>query len=51
MGKLSLNVLKELVFLLQMYYKLYHGVPAFKNEVIELIPIFMRFFNLDIPDK
>lgn len=51
MGKVSFKVIKELAYLLKTYYIFYSDVPAFKNEILEIIPILMSFFNLDIPYK
>lgn len=51
MGKVSFKVLKELALLLKTYYTFYSEVPAFKKDILELIPVLMSFFNLDIPYK
>lgn len=51
MGKVSFKVLKELALLLKTYYIFYSEVPAFKKDILELIPVLMSFFNLDIPYK
>lgn len=51
MGKLSIKVLKEVAYVLKLYYLLFYGYQSFKNEIIEFFPILMSFFNLDIPYK
>ncbi|XP_029341770.1 transformation/transcription domain-associated protein isoform X2 [Acyrthosiphon pisum] len=51
MGKVSFKVLKELALLLKTYYTFYSEVPAFKKDILELIPVLISFFNLDIPYK
>lgn len=51
MGKVSFKVLKELALLLKTYYVFYSEVPAFKNDILELIPVLVSFFNLEINFK
>ncbi|XP_025202207.1 transcription-associated protein 1-like [Melanaphis sacchari] len=51
MGKVSLKVLKELALLLKTYYVFYSENPAFKNDILELIPVLMSFFNIEINYK
>jgi len=51
MGKVSFKVLKELALLLKTYYIFYNEDPDFKKNILEMIPVLVSFFNLDIPYK